>query len=206
MGYAVVSPVRNEEATLGWLASSLYRQSRHPQEWVIVDDHSTDSTWEMANRIGELIPWAHAIRSPLAAVGGVHEGAGQGRDVAAFEAGVAALRHRPDFVGKLDGDLTLEPNYYERLLYEFADDPTLGITGGICWEYGARGWSPVTVARGHVRGAARLYRWQCWLDVSPLPRRIGWDGVDLVKAALRGWSIRSTECRFFHERPVGARG
>jgi glycosyltransferase involved in cell wall biosynthesis len=206
VAYALISPVRNEELTLGWLASSLSNQSVQPAKWVIVDDHSTDSTWQMAQAIADLLPWAMAVRSPRPPVGALGEGAGFGRDVAAFEAGVNVLGHTPNFVGKLDGDLALDANYYECLLEAFDEDPRLGITGGVCWEEGPTGWGPVQVAADHVRGAARLYRWDCWVEVSPLPQRIGWDGIDLVRARLAGWNVRSCETRFFHERPVGARG
>jgi GT2 family glycosyltransferase len=204
--YAVVSPVRNEQRTLGWLAVSLSRQTVQPNAWVIVDDHSTDSTWELACELQAELPWVCAMRSPRPTGGSLGQGAGLGRDVAGFTAGVASLDPAPELVGKLDGDVTLEEDYYERLLAAFAADPLLGIAGGKCWEPGPRGWEPITVAHDHVRGAARLYRRECWQTVSPLPERIGWDGVDLVRARLAGWTVRSIDSRFFHERPVGARG
>ena len=52
----------------------------------------------------------------------------------AFNAGVDALLARPDILFKLDADVSFEPDFFERLLDAFAEDPHLGIAGGECLE------------------------------------------------------------------------
>ena len=190
--YALVSPVRNEQATLGAVGLTLYKQTVPPDEWVIVDDHS----------LVRLLPFARAIRSPLPADDDVNSGAVRARDVYAFEAGVENFTGSYDFVGKLDGDVALISDYYERLLERFDADPTLGVAGGVCYENG----SPVAVTtQGSVRGAARLYRWDCWERVTPLDKHLGWDGIDLVRAHLAGYTTESFAIPFDHLRPAGTR-
>jgi hypothetical protein len=92
-------------------------------------------------------------------------------------------------------------------LEAFEADPSLGIAGGTCYEQDAAGvWSPTFTTRDHVRGATRAYRAECWQQVSPLERRMGWDGVDELKAQVAGWSTRTLpDVPFRHHRALGAR-
>ena len=137
-------------------------------------------------------PWAVVITSPGAVTraGALEAGRREGRDVLAFNAGVMALASRPDVVLKLDADVSVEANFFERLLGEFQADPLLGIAGGVCLELEHGEWRERFVAGSHVRGATRAYRRACLEDVSPLVERLGWDGLDEAKATLSGWHVR----------------
>jgi glycosyltransferase involved in cell wall biosynthesis len=208
LGYAVVTPARNEAANLRRLAGSMEAQLVRPLQWMIVDDGSTDDTAELAQDLAARIPWVTLMTSPAATRGdALTLGRSGGRDVVAFQAGIAALDKRPDVIVKLDADVSLAPDYFQQLLERFEGDPKLGIAGGICQELDATGqWQAVHVTRGHVRGAARAYRWQCFEAVAPLEERLGWDSVDLAKARVAGWGVRSfEEIPFQHHRKMGAR-
>jgi glycosyltransferase involved in cell wall biosynthesis len=203
-----VTPARNEAQNLHRLAASLAQQTVMPSEWVIVDDGSTDGTWETAEELARRAPWVRVLASPGPSdlEGPLGEGRRTGRDIVAFKAGVDALRARPDVVVKLDADVSFAPDYFERLLGEMIRDTSLGITGGVCWELRGGEWRPYHVTGGHVRGATRAYRWACFEDVSPLEEQIGWDGVDEIKARLRGWTTRSIDdLAFYHHRNLGTR-
>src|SRR6185437_13064632 len=76
---------------------------------------------------------------------------------------------------------------------------------GICLELKKGAWVPVHATAGHARGAARAYRWACLQDVLPLPERMGWDALDGLKAATRGWRTATVPVPFRHHRKVGAR-
>jgi hypothetical protein len=129
-----------------------------------------------------------------------------GRDVAAFQAGLAALSPTPDIVLKLDADVALLPDFFAGLLQAFEDDPQLGIAGGACFELEDGAWRERWVTGNHVRGATRAYRWACLQDVQPLEPRLGWDGIDEVLAVLKGWHTASFRTLpFFHYRLVGQR-
>jgi glycosyltransferase involved in cell wall biosynthesis len=199
--YAVITPVRNEADNLPRLAGSLVAQSRLPVRWLIVDNGSTDETQALAAELEVKHPWIQLLRVPGEAT--PVRGAPV---VRAFHAGLEALGRRPDVVVKLDADISFEPDHFERLLEEFATDPSLGLAGSLCWEDEGGEWKPQFTTRSHVRGAVRAYRSACLDDVLPLEPRMGWDGIDEIKAALAGWRTATiADVPFFHHRGLGGR-
>jgi glycosyltransferase involved in cell wall biosynthesis len=206
--YAAVTPARNEAANLRRVASCLARQTQRPAEWVIVDDGSTDETPSIARELAQQVPWVRVVSLENGQPGTeqIRLGRRSGRDVAAFSAGLAALADLPEVVVKLDADVSFEPHYFERLLAEFAADPTLGIASGCAYELENGSWRPRHVTGSRVRGATRAYRRSCLEHVLPLEQRLGWDFVDELQARLRGWKTRSLPgLAFRHHRRMGER-
>lgn len=187
--YVVVTPVRNEARHVAGTIESMAAQTLLPWRWVIVDDGSTDGTSDILEASSHRHEWLAIVRRPdrgfRQAGGGVME---------AFYDGYAALRGVAwDFLVKLDGDLTFEPDYFEKCLAHFAHEPDLGIGGGtVCVLEGGRlqvdspGDPPF-----HVRGACKIYRAACWRQVHPLVPAPGWDTIDEVRANMRGWRTRT---------------
>jgi glycosyltransferase involved in cell wall biosynthesis len=201
LSYAAVTPLRSERENLGRLAASLEAQTVAPTEWVIVDNGSTDGSLEAARELAARLPWVRVIEiegDPAPRPGAPI--------VRAFHAGLGALSVRPDVIVKLDADVSLAGDYFERQLAAFAGDPALGIASGACLELEDGEWRPVDVTEGHVRGAVRAYRRECLHDVLPLEEGVGWDGIDGLKASMRGWRTRTVpELAFYHHRPLGHR-
>ena len=203
--YALVTPARDEESNLRRLAASLLAQTVRPQAWIVVDDGSRDRTRELMHELAQEHDWISVISAP-ADGGRLVDGRLTGRDVAAFQAGLAALADEPDVVLKLDADVALLPDFFAGLLQAFEDDPVLGIAGGACFEFENGAWREGWVTGNHVRGATRAYRWACLQDVQPLEPRLGWDGIDEVLAVVKGWHTRSLRALpFFHYRLMGPR-
>ena len=201
LGYAVITPARNEVENLSRLAGSLAAQTTLPTAWVIVDNGSTDGTLELAAGLAREHAWIRTLAIP-----GESENVRGAPVIRAFNAGLAALEERPDVVVKLDADISFDPDHFERLLAEFAGDPALGIASGSCWELEDGEWRQRFTTRSAPRGAARAYRRECLAAVSPLEETMGWDGIDELKANLRGWSTRTIiDLPFRHHRQVGER-
>jgi biofilm PGA synthesis N-glycosyltransferase PgaC len=200
--YAVITPAWNEAANLERLAGCLEAQTARPDRWVIVDTGSSDGTRELAEALAERHSWVR-----VAEISRVERPQPGAPIVRAFHAGLDLLDSRSDVVVKLDADVSFEPDYFEQLLGAFAADPSLGIASGECWEQDAAGaWRATRVSRGHVRGAARAYRSSCLPQVLPLAESVGWDGIDELKANIRGWRTGIVEgLVFLHHRAVGAR-
>jgi glycosyltransferase involved in cell wall biosynthesis len=201
LSYAVVTPARDEADNLRRLAPCIVAQTVLPAAWVIVDNGSSDKTYDLATGLAREHAWIHATAIPGA------DGAVRGGPVIrAFNAGVAALPERPDVVVKLDADVSFEPTHFERLLEAFAADPALGIASGSLWELEDGVWRQQFTTRASARGAARAYRWECLEAVSPLEEAMGWDGIDELKANVRGWKTGTVaDVPFRHHRQVGER-
>ena len=202
LSYALVTPARNEAKNLARLGDSLVRQTIEPLAWVIVDNGSSDDTIEVAERLAAEHAWVRLVSAT-----GEEAPTRGGPIVRAFLEGLAALEDvRADVLVKLDADISMDPDHFERLLAEFEADPRLGIAGGTCWEQVGGEWKPQFVTRGHVRGAVRAYRRECLDSIMPLDQRMGWDGIDELKAQVNGW--RTTNFRdlpFLHHRATGGR-
>ncbi len=202
LSYAAITPARNEAENLRRLARCMEAQTAMAKRWIVVDNGSTDETVAITRELAERHAWVSLIEVPGETI------ATRGAPVVrAFHAGLDALGDRADVVVKLDADVSFEPHYFERQLGAFADDPKLGIAGGLCMEpLPGGGWEAARVTRGHVRGAVRAYRWECLQVVTPLEERMGWDGVDELKAEVEGWRIGTTPgLSFLHHRQLAAR-
>jgi glycosyltransferase involved in cell wall biosynthesis len=197
--YSIITPARNEADGLRQLASALRSQTRLPVRWVIVENGSSDQTEEVAETIVAECDWARLVVLP-----GTEPRERGAPIVRALHAGVHALDVQPDVVVNVDADVTMEPDYFDRLLEAFARDPSLGIASGSAWELRNGAWRQRFVTGGTVWGATRAYRWACLQDVLPLEERHGWDGIDQLQARARGWETRTfTDLPFRHHRAEG---
>ena len=125
----------------------------------------------------------------------------------ALNRGVASMSDEPpDVVVKVDADVSFGGTYFEQLLDAFEHSPSLGIASGSAWEVRDGDWTQLFGTRTSVWGAVRAYRWECFQAVAPLDERIGWDGIDELKAVVRGWETRTLlELPFYHHRREGER-
>ncbi len=199
--YVLITPTRDEAENLRRLADCLARQTVPPQRWVIVDNGSSDESLDVARDLADRFDWIEVLSAP-------------GTDVAepglpivrAFHRGLERITDQPDVAVKLDADVSMEPDYFERLTGAFFEDRSLGIASGVCYEHDGETWQPTHVTEAHVRGATRAYRWECLQQVLPLEERVGWDGIDELKANVRGWRTQViSDLSFLHHRRLGAR-
>lgn len=203
LDYALVTPVRDEAQNLPRLLGCITAQTARPRHWVIVDTGSTDGTPELVAGYEAEHDWIELRTLP-----GRHELNRGAPVVIGIHAGVRAVAERatPDVVVKLDADLSFAPDYFERLIGAFATDSTLGIASGTCLELENGVWVEQGMGGRSVWGASRAYRWTCLEEVFPLEERMGWDGIDQLKANMRGWETRILhDLPFHHHRQEGER-
>lgn len=198
--YVIITPIRDEERFIEATIASIKAQTVQPAQWVIVNDGSTDRTGEIIDRYAAQLPWIRVIhranRGFRKSGGGVME---------AFYDGYHALNCDGwDFIVKLDGDLTLPTDYFERCFAHFERDPKLGIGGGEIY-HDLEGVKKLEATpKFHVRGATKIYRRECWEAIDGLWRAPGWDTIDEVKANMLGWTTYSfNELRIDHHRFTG---
>jgi biofilm PGA synthesis N-glycosyltransferase PgaC len=188
----LITPVRNEAAHIVRTARAVQAQTRRPDLWLVVDDGSDDATPDLLRRLATEIPFLRVLTTPRG-----HTQAGPDRLALAAEARAfnwALAQVDLDgftHVAKLDGDIELPHDYFERLTERFAADPALGIAGGMLLEPDGEGWRRERVPEYHVRGALKLYTRACFDAIGGIEERLGWDTIDETYARLHGFRTRS---------------
>jgi biofilm PGA synthesis N-glycosyltransferase PgaC len=198
--YAVVTPARNEARNLLRLAACLDRQTLPAARWIIVDNGSTDDTMAVARSLGETRPWLSVTE-----VAGLGNSVRGGPVTRAFHAGYAAIEGEPEVIVKLDADVSFDDGFFAELVGVF-DNPRLGIASGTCYELDGGAWTQRHVTGSSAWGATRAYRASCLESVMPLEERMGWDGIDELKARVQGWETMTlVDLPFRHHRAEGER-
>jgi hypothetical protein len=197
-GYVLVTPVRDEERTIGLTIASVLAQTQRPREWIIVSDGSTDRTNAIVSCASSEHPWIRLLALPPRA----------GRDFAAVvkntEQGVRTLECRHySFLGLLDSDVSFQVDYFEQLLKRFAANPRLGLAGGVVIDIGTpRDRLPRN--RHDVPGAVQFFRRECFESLGGLiaiPEG-GWDALTCAVARMRGYETRLfTDLIVDHHKP-----
>ena len=107
---------------------------------------------------------------------------------------------------KLDGDIELPPHYLRVLLERFADDPSLGLAGGVLVEPTPDGGSrKIQIPAHHVHGALKCYSRDCLSAIGGVQERLGWDTIDGTYARMRGFQTRNfPDLVSVHHRPIAS--
>jgi biofilm PGA synthesis N-glycosyltransferase PgaC len=203
LNFVVITPARDEEDHIEKTLSSMVNQSILPRQWVIVDDGSSDRTTDIVEKYVDGHPWIKLVRREDR--GARKQGGGV---IEAFYEGFRSVEGLEwDFIVKLDADVSFDSDYFESCFKKFSDDPKLGVGGGLIYNSdGENRWVEKTMGpRFHVRGATKIYRKDCWVDIAPLTRAPGWDTVDEVKANMKGWSTYTfVDIPLVHHRYTGS--
>jgi len=204
MEYALVTPARNEEATIEKTIQSVVAQTVVPRKWVIVSDGSTDRTDEIAKRYALDHPWIEVIRMP------------ERRDrqfaakVHCFNAGYQKVKDLSvDVIGNLDADVSFERDHMEFLLRKFEEMPELGVAGTPFIENGYSSMTDSFEGERHVAGQCQLFRAKCFEEIGGYVahKAGGIDWIAVTTARMKGWkTISFREKTFFHHRTLGTGG
>ena len=200
--YILITPAHNEDAFIERTIRSVIRQQVRPKKWILVNDASTDRTAEIMEKYAHGNPFMEVVtvyREP-------------GRDfrnkVMAFDCGLARIRQLDfDLIGNLDADISLEPDYYVRILKEFENDPKLGLAGGMVHSCVDGRFVSQEVSLDSVAGAVQLFRRRCFEQIggyTALPHG-GIDAAAEIKARMNGWTVRTfPEIQVLEHRRTGS--
>lgn len=201
MKYVVVTPVRDEGQHIEETILSMVAQTMLPDEWIIVNDGSTDDTGVIIDRYAHRYPWIKTLhrenRGFRKSGGGVIE---------TFYEGYHALVSADwEFIVKFDGDLSFEPDYFECVFDRFAAESLLGVGGGGIYHLTNGCLELEKTPTFHVRGATKIYRRDCWMALGGLIPSPGWDTLDEVKANMLGWKTCCfPELKLVHHKQTGS--
>lgn len=203
----VISPVRNEAAHLEQVVLAVAAQTRPPDTWVLVDDASTDETRAVLERLAPRLPYMTMVSGEPALADGVQDRLAEAAEARAFNTGLRSVDwQRFTHIVKLDGDTELPPRYFELLLKEFADNPRLGIAGGVRIERAGRRESLERVpTRYHVPAALRCYTLECFRAIGGIQEQFIWDTIGEVYARMKGFeTLAFPELVAVHHRAWGS--
>jgi hypothetical protein len=200
--FVVITPAHNEAALIERTIESMLGQVVRPLKWIIVNDSSTDDTAEIVQRRTGQLGFVQLVN--LRRGGSRHFG----NKVRAFHAGLqeaCALDYR--YVGNLDADISLGPDYFQKVLRAFEADPMLGIAGGMVSTRMGDRYVSQDVALDSVAGAVQLFRRRCYEDIGgylALPEG-GIDSAAEIMARMKGWKVRTLpELGVLEHRRTGA--
>ena len=201
--YVLVSACRNEAGYISGLIKTVSTQTTRPDRWIIVDDGSTDDTAARAEAKIASVPFLQIVKMPR---GNPRSFASQ---VYAQQHGCELLKGLSfDFIGFLDADIRVGPDYYSRLIDFFKADHCLGLCGGaVIDKYGNRLANPRKGSEDfHVPGGVQFFRGQCFEEIGGyLPiEGGGQDTIADITAMMNGWKVRVfPELQVLHLRPDG---
>lgn len=200
MTYALVTPARNESSFIASTIDSVLRQSILPAEWVIVDDGSSDDTASIVQAYAERYPFIRLLRLQHDRLRAFSSKA------TAFAVGLDIIESSHTFIGNLDADILLAPDYYEKVLAVLDSDPQIGIAGG----------SVLNLVNGRhvnddrtsdsVAGAVQLFRRECLEQIGGY-HGLPWGGIDAaaeITARFYGWRVCKVMISAYEQRRTGS--
>lgn len=60
--YVVITPAKNESNYIRFTIKSMIKQSIKPQKWIIVDDGSSDDTYDIVKTVAQNNSWISIIK------------------------------------------------------------------------------------------------------------------------------------------------
>lgn len=184
--YSVIIPARNEEKFIAKTLQAVVEQTYLPLELIVVDDHSTDRTAEIVNTFAAKYPFIKLIHSENNE--DKHEPGA--KIIEAFYKGFKKLKPGWEVITKLDADVILPENYFEKIIHAFQIDPKIGIAGGLIFINKNGEWVYEKISnKKHIRGAIKSYSKECFMQMGGIKKSIGWDTVDELLAHYYGYEI-----------------
>jgi glycosyltransferase involved in cell wall biosynthesis len=202
--YVIISPVRDEEEYLPQTLKSMINQTIRPTEYILVDDGSTDQTAEIIKKAARDHSWIHYVKRPDRGARKVGPGV-----IEAFYDGYTRIEtDNYDYIGKMDGDLSFGPKYFETLFEKFDQDPYLGgASGKLFLDLGDGQLKEERHADEMVIGGMQFYRRKCFDAIGGFIRQVMWDGIAYHRCRMEGWrtqSFRDPELMIHDHRLMGS--
>ncbi len=209
MRIAIIIPAFNEENLIALTLESLVNQTFKATQIVVVDDNSTDNTFDVAQSFVDRLPLS-VIKNQSSAVN--VPGA---KVVNAFKKGLELVDlEQVDLICKFDSDLIFPENYLEVITARFRSSAgfsvnsseKIGMVAGHCTILKNGTWEIENLNNpDHIRGALKAYRVECFQQIGGLKSSIGWDTMDEMIARYFDWSVVTIPDLYVkHLKPTGA--
>lgn len=200
--YVLLTAAHNEEQHIEKVLQSVISQTRLPERWVIVSDNSSDRTDEIVRSYARKHQFVKFLRIDR------NQGRSFGSKVLALHQGAKLLDGATyNYIGNIDGDLSLPADYFEKLISRFQQNPRLGIAGGFVHEeQGGEFRSRRTNSTWNVAHAGQLVRRDCYEQIGgyAVLEHGGEDWYAQTCARMKGWEVQAfPELHIHHHRHTG---
>ena len=199
--YVLITACRNESEYIEDLIRCVAAQTVRPMKWVIVDDSSSDHTYELAQKAGN----GHAFIEVRRAVS--NRPRSFSSQVFAQQEAYECLKDLSfNFVAFLDADIRLPRDYYEKILDRFLDDSSLAVAGGLVVDQSGHGASRLRSrsVSHHVPGGIQCFQRRYYEEIggyAPIEGG-GQDTVAEIECMMQGGQVRSfLDITVHHLRP-----
>lgn len=213
IGYILITPAKNEEDNLPILAECIIDQTILPKVWVIVDDSSTDKTHEIIENLRKKYDWVYVKTRKESSEYG-HLSFAASVKVGYEYAKKICKKNKIDYdyVAKIDADVMLPDDYFEKLMEKFEKNSKLGVACGaphiVKKEFqksfkdllDGMNTNDVVKRMWYIPNEfpdERLYKKECLDEIGAFPITYAPDSIMHAKAKLRGWEtklVEDTEC------------
>ena len=199
MQISIIIPAHNESAYLSACLNSFTEQTRIPNELIIVDDNSSDNTFQIAGEYAKKFHWIKVVQRKSS-----DEHVPGKKVVDTFNFGLEHASNY-DLIGKFDADILLPPDYFESMQNHFQSNWQLGMCSGLLYVKKKEDWVYETIAdKNHIRGPIKLYHKACFKKIGGLRPGVGWDTVDVLLAKYHNFETLTVDGLIVkHLRPTG---
>ena len=189
--YPILTPVKNEEKFLPILIESVVAQDVRPDRWIIINDFSTDRTWQIIEEASAEHEWIVGIDNEDPHPPRKRRVGGQ----AVFHLGLKEIQITDyDFIVRMDADISFEPSFLSKVFGEFDQNPRLGIASGVCYVEEKGELIEERHPRFHTRGPFKIYRTACFRAIGVI------DGCRALLGRTPGRTSRSAAQRIERAR------
>ena len=185
--YIIFTSAYNEASNIEKTIKSVIKQNILPNQWIIVNDGSTDNTAEIILNYKSKYNFIDLLtKCKSNCESGAHVG---------INWQYAKKIIKDDnwkYIAQLDADIELDrDDFYEYQIRKFNEDPSLGISSGIT--YNIQDGIKILTSRPYWRtgGATKMYRRACFNAIGEFIPVYAWDGLDVYKAMFLGWRSRT---------------
>lgn len=198
----VLMPMRNEIGTIENTLKNLAAQTLRPDLVLVLADGVGDGSDRVVERFSAQHSWIEMERLPDRGFDNVGKGVAQ-----VLNTGIRKIENRPsEFLAKVDADVELPPDYFEKLMRVFEISPNLGMASGHPFTF--EGGRKILERHGDrfPSGTARVYRREFLKQIGYWVASVGWDTVDILRMRMRGLDIRVLhDLEYHHVRRMGTR-
>lgn len=201
--YILISACKNEAEYIDGLIEAVAQQTCSPKFFLIVDDGSTDNTYERANSQTINCPFLKTCRMNRSVYRSFAS------QVYAANYGYEILRNYEfEYVGFIDADIRIGKDYYQSLIDKLKLNKKLGLAGGtVIDQYPDRNEKRGKGSEDyHVAGGVQFFRRICFENIGgyvPIESG-GQDTIAETMAMMAGWKVQTfTDIKATHLRPEG---